>query len=968
MHICIYEKSAMTKIAVIILSFILTLELHSQNGRLYTTDHELHNSYVNQVCQDKSGYIWIASRGGLLRYDGYSFKTYRNDGKKGDLMSNYVNCLCANNHGRLFVGTSVGVMEYNYNLDCFSKVPMTHGDIQQEQFNTISFFRCLNDDILVTSTGFGIYRIKSGSNNGELIEGFPFSGNIKSIAESKDGEIWGASDDCGVAYMFKGKTKTYLTDRALELGCNNVVILDDGIAYIGTFHDGVYKFDKQSDSFKHIPSTSGLPIFSMALSNDGLLVIGTDGLGIYEYNPNDGSFRPSSIHSRDVDFSKGKISSIMYDHDGNMWLGLLQKGVFLSPHRKSAFHYIGHKSDEYNLIGNCCVNSLLTDRSGVLWVGTDGDGIYSISKNGNVRHYSPPEVPATIMCVTEDKDGDIWIGSYLDGGGRLDRNTGNYYKLPCTEIGDAQHVYGLQFDDSGNIWIATLGDGLKCYNPVSNELMEWKMSPGATLQTNSLPNKWTRFIYFSSDKTRAYICSSPGLACLDLNHYSYTTAWGKNMLLNDYQSYCVIENPDGTIYVGTDNGLYHISHDGNIISHVSTEDGLPDNSVFSILTDRKGNHWLSTGHGLVKYNIQSGTIQNYYATDGIQGNEFSERAACYSDGGMMLFGGTEGVSMFCPDSLNMNITEMRIFMTDFKVGNTHISQGMKSGGFTITDKGINDSDVFHLSHNDNSISICFSSMEYVAQEGIQFLYSLNEGEWTSLEAGKNELSLSHLAPGDYRFRVKAVRLGEIESDIHAFRIIIHPPWYATTTAYILYFLLFVLSSALYLRHKRRQEQMRLRLQEHIHTEQLHEAQAKMAEATAKEAEARTQMIENIGIDKVQSDSPDEKLLSRIIACINKNVANSEYNVEMIAQEVGLSRVHLYRKMKELTGQSPSSFISEVRLSNAARMLSEHNQSVEEVAFACGFNSPSSFSRKFKQFYGKPPSDFCKFQGHDSISK
>ena len=162
--------------------------------------------------------------------------------------------------------------------------------------------------------------------------------------------------------------------------------------------------------------------------------------------------------------------------------------------------------------------------------------------------------------------------------------------------------------------------------------------------------------------------------------------------------------------------------------------------------------------------------------------------------------------------------------------------------------------------------------------------------------------------------------------------------------------------------------MRLRLQEHIHTEQLHEAQAKMAEATAKEAEARTQMIENIGIDKVQSDSPDEKLLSRIITCINKNVANSDYNVEMIAQEVGLSRVHLYRKMKELTGQSPSSFISEVRLSNAARMLSEHNQSVEEVAFACGFNSPSSFSRKFKQFYGKPPSDFCKFQGHDSISK
>ena len=955
---------------ILILFLLLSYKAHSQNGKLYTTDRELHNSYVNQVCQDKAGFIWVASRGGVLRYDGYNFKAYRNDGLEGNIISNYVNCLCADDDGRLFVGTSAGVMEYDYQTDSFSTVPMTNGNDRLGEFNTITFFKCDNQDILVTTTGFGVYRIKRGSDKGDMIENYPFPGNIKSIAESKEGEIWGASDDCGVALMQKGKPKTYLTDKALELGCNKVLISNDGTVYVGTFYDGLFFFDRKNDCFKHIEATAGLPVFSLANANEGNIIIGTDGNGVYEYDPGSGKLNMAAFHSRDIDFAKGKVSSLLYDHDGNLWMGLLQKGVFVQPNKKANFGYIGHKSDDNNLIGNCCVMSLMYDSQGVTWVGTDGDGVYAIDDNKVLRHFAPPQIPSIVMCMAEDKDGNIWIGSYLDGAGRIDRNTGVYHRLSCTEVGDAQHVFGLQFDTDGNIWIATLGDGLKCYSIESKKLKEWKMKPGANLKTNSLPNKWTRGVWFNSDETRAYICMSPGLACLDLKKDSFTSVWGKNLLLDGKQTYCILENTDGSIWVGSDNGLYLISSVGKEMAHLTISDGLPDNSVFSILADKSLNLWLATGHGLVKFNTNTKKIQNYYATDGIQGNEFSEKAACHAQGSALMFGGTEGVSTFYPDSLDMDSSKIRFLMTDFKVGNTHVYKGLKSGGYTITDKGIYETDVFHLSHSDNSISICFSSMEYVAQEGIQFHYSLNGGEWTSLGAGNNELSLSHLAPGDYKFLVKAVRLGERESEVNEFKVVVHPPWYATTLAYIIYILLIALGAMLYLRHLRRQEQMRLRLQEHIHTEQLHEAQARMVEATAREveantqlAEARTQMIENIGNENMQVESPDEKLLSRIIACINKNVADADYNVEMIAQEVGLSRVHLYRKMKELTGQSPSSFISEVRLSNAARMLSENKQSIEDVAYACGFNSPSSFSRKFKQFYGKSPSEFSKFHNN-----
>ena len=183
-------------------------------------------------------------------------------------------------------------------------------------------------------------------------------------------------------------------------------------------------------------------------------------------------------------------------------------------------------------------------------------------------------------------------------------------------------------------------------------------------------------------------------------------------------------------------------------------------------------------------------------------------------------------------------------------------------------------------------------------------------------------------------------------------MVIHPAWYATIWAYIFYFFVAAYLIYRYLHHRKRKEQFRLRLQEHIHAEQLAEAQAKLANA-------QTQMIENISQEQSQVESPDEKLLRRIIDVINRNAANPDYNVDMIAKEVGLSRVHLYRKMKELTNQSPSEFISNIRLKLAGEMLSTQKQSIEDVAYACGFNSPNSFSRKFKSFYGKSPTEYMK---------
>ena len=118
-----------------------------------------------------------------------------------------------------------------------------------------------------------------------------------------------------------------------------------------------------------------------------------------------------------------------------------------------------------------------------------------------------------------------------------------------------------------------------------------------------------------------------------------------------------------------------------------------------------------------------------------------------------------------------------------------------------------------------------------------------------------------------------------------------------------------------------------------------------------------QVEENI--DKVQMESGDEQLMKRVMKAINENMDNPDMSVESIADEVGLSRVHFYRKMKEMTGQSPRDFIKYVRIKEAARLLSEKNYDITGVSVATGFKSLSSFSATFKSLYGITPSEWMK---------
>ena len=135
--------------------------------------------------------------------------------------------------------------------------------------------------------------------------------------------------------------------------------------------------------------------------------------------------------------------------------------------------------------------------------------------------------------------------------------------------------------------------------------------------------------------------------------------------------------------------------------------------------------------------------------------------------------------------------------------------------------------------------------------------------------------------------------------------------------------------------------------------------ARISNLLEKQEKRQRDFSHSISLDPktVTDSSPDEKFLKEIIACIEKNIDNSEYTIDSLAADVVMSRMSLYRKMKSLTGQTPADFIRMVRLKTAAKLLKAGNCNVSEACYRTGFASPQNFTKHFKEMFGVLPSQY-----------
>ena len=439
---------------------LFTVGAFAQTGRLFTTSDKLPSSIINQVFQDQKGRIWIATMNGLNAYDGYTFRTFK---RSRGLANNCVNCIMQTRSGDIYIGMSNALQRYE--SSGFVEIPMIDRSGQKVAAFVTSIIERKNGEIFISTSGYGIYRMDDDMKKAHQLEGsYAEIKYAHRLAEDSGGRIWVVSEDSGI-YMFSGPGRRHFMNSGEQKRMFTSVCVDKNDRVFVGSTNGLYRYiPYSSEGFQLIPSTSNLHIATLTLRRDGNLLLGCDGQGVVQYNIKDGTVGTISYLSTEIDLKKSKAVSVIEDKGGNLWIGLLQKGVFMQPVRPNTFGYLGRKLGATNTIGDACVMSVLMTRDGTLWVAGDSDGLYAISPDKqNVRHFrleQNGETPVTVLGMAEDSSGKLWVGTYRNGCGWVDKQTGAYHRLPSTQT-ESESVFDVAITKDDVLWIGSMGDGLK---------------------------------------------------------------------------------------------------------------------------------------------------------------------------------------------------------------------------------------------------------------------------------------------------------------------------------------------------------------------------------------------------------------------------------------------------------------------------------------------------------------------------
>lgn len=884
---------------------LFSIQAWAQSGKLFNTDNQLSSNFATQVFQDKSGFIWIATRNGLNTYDGYHITVIKKDMSNFlGLNSNYINSIAQDEKEHILLGTNNSLLEFTGSE--FLKIPMLDSKGGELATYVKQVYPLKNKDVAVATSGYGIMLKKQDEQKCHAMKGeVEKLKYILKLLEDKRGRLWIITED---GKLYRKETNGRLTSHfAGTEGVGAQDILQDALGniYLASKNQGVYLLRAGSNAFTRISNIGNLPIENIYISRNNKLYIGCDGLGIYVYDPQTGFLQDNPLFSRLVNLAKSKITSIIEDNQGNIWVSMLQKGVFMQRNIQNDFNYMGFRLGNLNVIGENCVTSLSINQGNQVWVGTDKDGLYlfNIATRSVEGHFLNQ---STVLTLCKDQQGRTWVGTYTDGLGYMDA-AGSFHPVDLG-ISKSVGIFDIKQDPQGNIWIATMGEGLFCLQKDGSR-RNYKAKYGAdnNLKVNSLPNDYLVKMAFSKDGNRVYVATSVGLACLDRKRNSWVSTFkGINCLNKNSFSHCVFVDSKDHVWYGTEDGAFCFDFRKGIKPKLyTTANGLTDNCVASITEDYQGNIWLGTIKGLNKLALKSGTITKFYAESGLQSNEFSDASVCTTqDGKTILMGGSGGLNWFQADQVRQHPWQAKVVISGFILNNKMVTPGMKSGSYTITDNWSTLSRDFQLSHEDNTFTLQLSTLTYNDVEQISYVYSINGDAWRTVPAGQNELAFSHMAPGRYKYRIKAICNG-YETPVKEFTITIHPAWYASIWAKLFYLLLLIAAIMLYLRHRKHQMEDQLILQQHIHAEEMGEAKIKFFMNISHEIRTPLTLIITPLLSLIKEDKEPHR--QGIYEIIRKN---SERILHLINQMMDLRKIDKGQMMMRMCQTDMVAFINE----------------------------------------------------------
>ena len=791
---------------VIVLLFLLPLDLHAQ-----VRVHRFSNIGVEQglshfrcydLIQDHIGYLWVATKDGLNRYDGYHFNVFKHDESDSSSVSdNLITAVCEDSQGNIIVGTQAGVLQR------FIRSTETFEPLTKKMFtrsNTPGPIRFIYKDpsgcLWVGVPGNGLYEIRRQNESSDnqsaeqqVIHYVKNDRSLKSLSSNfvysvfmdRAGVMWACTDN-GLDALPPGAAefKQYKhSPNDLNTIVSNTVISafedDVGVLWIGT-DEGLDQMDQYRTHVAHYrhsasdkTSLSQDFVTSICGQDKRYLWVGTLG-GLNKLDRLTGEFERFLHDPRDPNsLVNDYVVKILKDAEGNLWMAT-DRGLSKNDPRTDQFGYYRIDPD---IFGPQSVTAILVDREGFLWLGTD----YGIRRVDRMLHpvLKPRSAQSKgslygsyIQSIIQDKTGVIWVGTNDGGLNRYNKDgTFDHYLWSTTRASDA--VLSMCEDKDGDLWIGTTGEGLLRFNPEKKRFECFNHDPRVP---GSLSNNKVECVLIDRSNI-LWAGTGGGLDRLDLSamsnaplsfvHFRHAGSLTESISNDRVSALC--EGREGLL-VATNIGLDLLDAQSNTFQHLLVNGQSFSGSILRIFEDDHGNLWLSTMQdGLYRLDPSTGELEQFDDEDGLQGKRFYYGAA-KSKSGKLLFGGENGFNIFHPDSIRRSVDHPFTVLTGFKVYDKPLNINTYAQEPTVD-----------LNYDQNFFAFEFAALDLTSPSKNHYMYMLDglDRDWVRVGT-RRTASYTNIDPGRYSFRVRGSNRDGVWSDKElAIAVVVKPPYWAT---------------------------------------------------------------------------------------------------------------------------------------------------------------------------------------------
>ena len=888
------KRSIFLLITLICLSSAFAVDISKIKFEYLTAENGLSQGIVEDIMQDSQGYMWFATHDGLNRYDGRKFRVFRNDrNDPQSLFSNWVFSLGEDKEGKLWIG-SEGLNIYDPMMDRMTRVPVNPNDPDAYHGGRVYHIIADIDSTLWLSTINGLVRyfpkvnkfktyIHDPANPGSIGANTVFSTLL-----TRDGRLFVAPNvDQLYEYDRHNDSFTQINYKQAYHGNNNSKFIQEdpaGFLYITSEFAGVHVYNlltaevRLMDNIQGGLNTNNIRTQILYLSPYDIW-IGTDGGGINIYNPFSQTMQYLMMDSRSSFSLSGNAIIKMYkDRDNNVWVGHYGSGISVWKRNKEKFTSYSHSPFNPASINKEIVSAIFEDSKGRIWIGQDGGGLSLFHEDTKSFEHirrkegSPGSLTSdVILAIHEDPDGNLLLGTYMGGLMVFDPEQMRVIRSFNTTNGMSSDLVWTIFTDSKErYWLSLYRAGFSLYDPLNSTFSNY------TENTEGIASCSNQILNITEDSGgRIWFGSeNEGICVLDyekkeMKSYKHDENNQNSLSYNDVKS---IVFQDTYVWIATNGGgLNRLDLRTDSFRIYTMADGLSSDALAGMLKDKNNNLWISSTRGLMRFDPKNGHVEIFDKSQGIQGSEFKFNSQFVLTDGRMMFGGTNGLTVFHPDSIRNSTVVPGVVFTDFMVLNQSVIPGIKGSPIN---KHINYTDYIKLKHKQSVFTLEFASLDYNSPEKNRYMYKMEGFDEQWIDAGnRNFVTYTNLDPGKYVFMLKGSNSDGIWNETARKIVIrIRPAWYRTNLVIFLFFVTIVLLVVYYIKEREKQS-----VKDKIILEQkIREAQSEL-NSKAKKLEEHQEEIR-----RRDEEERDIRFFINGIAQLSEIIAKKRRNLEELS--------------------------------------------------------------------------------------